>query len=122
MKRDMDLLRAILLAVESNDDPQAVITPTVEGYTELQVCHHIALLADAGLLSARERSAIGVYYWSAGQLTWAGHEFLDCVRDDALWAEVKRLVQDASAGQAFRLLEDTALARLRQRIEASGPA
>lgn len=117
MRRDMDLLRAILLAVEENPDPYELVTPKIEEHDELEVCHHIALLADAGLVTARDRSAIGVYYWSAGHLTWAGHEFLDLVRNDALWDEIKRRVHEASDGLAFSELLEEARHEVRRRIE-----
>ena len=121
MRRDMDLLRAILLAVEGNDDPFELIDPGVEGHAELAVCRHIALAAEAGLITARDRSAIGVYYWSAGQLTWAGHEFLDLVRDETLWTEAKRLVEHATGSLAFELLRAEAVALARRRMQSSGP-
>lgn len=120
MRRNMDLIRTICLAVEANDDPSEVITPSVEGFTEEEVSYHIALMGEAGLIGARDRSAIGVYYWSAGQLTFAGHEFLDCVRDEALWNEVKDSVLNASGGLAFEVLRATLVERIRGRIHAAG--
>ena len=118
MRRNMDLLRALLLAVEGNDDPYALVNPRIEGHGEPEICHHIALLDDAGLITARDRSAIGIYFWSAGQLTWAGHEFLDLVRDDAVWAAVKRRVGAVAAGGlAFEILAEEARRELRRRID-----
>ena len=118
MRRDMDLVRAILLAVEENEDPYELLTPSIEGYSELQICHHIALLADAGLVNARDRSAIGVYYWSAGPHTWAGHELLDLMRNDELWDVVKRRVCDVSHGFACSELVEEAKSEVRRRIAA----
>ena len=73
MQRNVDLIRWILIEVEANSEPNEYVTPVIEGFSEVEVCHHIALMAQAGLISAIDRSAIGVYYWSAGQLTFAGH-------------------------------------------------
>jgi len=119
MRRDMDLLRDILLAVERNADPFELVTPNVEGHAEIEVCRHIALLVDAGLVTGLDRSAIGVYYWSAGQLTWAGHEFLDLVRETALWETIKGRVMQASGGLAFGVLIDEAAREVHRRIAAS---
>ena len=48
MKRDMDLIRKILLHVEQHDDLQFVI----EGYSEQQIAYHVRLLVEAELLHA----------------------------------------------------------------------
>ena len=120
MRRNMDLIRWILIEVEANDDPNEYATPVVEGFSEVEVCHHIALMAQAGLISAVDRSAIGVYFWSAGQLTFHGHELLECARDEALWNEVTRHVADACGGTIFEVIRDTLLERQRARAAGSG--
>lgn len=51
MKRDMDLVRKILFALEARNSPKAVFVLPIEGYDELTVKYHLLLLAQAGLLS-----------------------------------------------------------------------
>ncbi len=119
MRRNLDLIRWILIEVEANSDPNEYVTPHVEGYSEVEVCHHIALMAEAGLISAIDRSAIGVYFWSAGQLTFKGHEFLESVRDEALWSEVKNQVNEACGGMIFEVIRDALLERQRARVAPS---
>ena len=104
MQRNVDLIRSILLAVETNADPSEFVTPKIDGFSEVEVSYHIALMEEAGLISARDRSAIGVYYWSAGQLTFAGHEFLECSRDEAIWSHAKEQISRASGGLSFEVL------------------
>lgn len=118
MQRNLDLIRWILIEVEANNDPNEFITPAIEGYSETEVCHHIQLMEQAGLISAKDRSAIGIYFWAAGQLTFSGHELLECARDEALWDEVKRTVAEACGGQIFEIIRDTLLARQRERVES----
>jgi hypothetical protein len=92
MKRDMDLVRAILLKIE--DHP----TPTVEGYLEVEgyeqgpVHHHIDLLKQAGFVDAYCAMDANTEYGFLLQdvsLTWNGHEFLGAVRDPEIWQKTK---------------------------------
>ena len=50
MKRDLDLVRKILLALETKPGPEAVGTVQIEGYDELTVKYHLLLLAQARLI------------------------------------------------------------------------
>jgi hypothetical protein len=90
MKRDMELVRSILLATEANPNPEEELDPLeVEGFSEVMVFHHVQLLAEAGYLRAHERQAIGIYAWYPISLTWTGHDFLDSIRDPEIWKETK---------------------------------
>ena len=105
MKRDMELIRMVMLEAEKSEDPYELIDPKIEGHNELEISYHIALLDDAGLLHGRDRSAIGVFRWSAGPLTWAGHEFVDAVRDESVWKEALAITAESSNGTVFELLK-----------------
>ena len=90
MKRDMDLIRAMLLAIESDSSGFA---PKIEipDYTEEQINYHAFLLGEAGLA---EVSSTTTNYSKSPEamvkhLTWAGHEFLDSARDNTIWNQAK---------------------------------
>lgn len=121
MRRNLDLVRWILIEVEANSDPFEFVTPAIEGFTEVEVSYHISLMEQAGLISARDRSAIGVYFWGAGQLTFSGHELLESARDEALWHAAKERVEAACGGEIFALLHETLLDRQRERVAAAQP-
>ncbi len=87
MMRDMELIRQILLQVEANDDAQDLVDPVVEGYSEQEISYHVKLAEQAGLLDALDRSAIGIFRWSASRLTWAGHEFLNSSKNEDIWRQ-----------------------------------
>ena len=105
MKRDLELIRSLLFAVEKNEDPMALVDPKVEGYNELQISYHVMLMADAGLIKATDRSAIGVFRWSASHLTWAGHELLDAARHDDVWKQVTGGISETGENIPFELLK-----------------
>lgn len=90
MKRDMDLIREILLAVEELDTPTETEALSLPGRSAQDVLHHAVLLVEAGLIKAE----IGRYVGGGmdclvERLTWAGHEFLDAARDETVWRKVR---------------------------------
>jgi hypothetical protein len=106
MKRDFDLIRLVLLEVENNADPQNWIDPEPVGYESVEVSYHVMLLEQAGLIEGWNRSAIGVFRWSARNLTWRGHEFLEAARDDTVWTRTKNTIGQLGPGIIFDVLED----------------
>ena len=89
MKRDMDLARRILLAVESSDaDPREwVELDFVAEYPKNVVAYHVYLLADAGLIEANKVYSFGPdgYDWLPKHLTSSGHDFLESARNEDIW-------------------------------------
>ena len=115
MKRDMELIRMVMLAAETTKDPFDLIDPKFEGRSETEISYHVSLLDDAGLLHGKDRTAIGVFRWSAGTLTWAGHEFVEAARDDAVWKEALAITAASGGGTGFGLLKKALMQVLEQR-------
>jgi hypothetical protein len=106
MKRDMDLVREILLAVEADEgDPEALRQIDVPGHDGLEIAYHIQIVAEAGFIEAEELTSNTIYDWRAKRLTWDGHEFLDTVRDTETWNEVKSGAAKAGAASLQFLWE-----------------
>ncbi len=115
MKRDMELIRKVMLAAEKSEDPYQLVDPKFKGRNETEISYHIALLDDAGLLHGQDRSAIGVFRWSAGSLTWAGHEFVEAARDDSVWKEAVAITGKSGEGMVFELLRKALMQVLEKR-------
>lgn len=89
MKRDMDLIREILLLAEADPLPRMRVLPQIDGYTKTQLVEHARLLTQAGLITSktyRDEDGPGVI---SVQLTWNGHEFIESVRDPEIWKKTK---------------------------------
>ncbi len=86
MKRDMDLIRLLLIEKESEETPEAI-----GSYTENQILYHCELAIESGLLDGHLfRGLQGEVCGATIQkLTWEGHEFLDAARSDSLWNQAK---------------------------------
>lgn len=95
MKRDMDLIRRILIEVESIDTPEVSTALELDGVDEVTVKYHLTLLVDAGLMEevehgfTRSRPGTKILFSRLIRLTWQGHEFLDAARDQTRWNKAK---------------------------------
>jgi len=97
MKRDMDLIRAILLDVEGEGQVD------LSAYTDEQLVYHSTLLIEADLVhgSAVTNAKGFPLHAVITTLTWTGHEFLDAARSKTTWNKVKGLAK--SKGLAITL-------------------
>ena len=104
MQRDMELIRRLLLEIESAEasELKANCFPDVDQET---VAYHFRLLDDAGFIpqmagsrvvsngprtmNSRVSSTSGGWSIIAPELSWEGCEFLDKVRDDSVWKAVR---------------------------------
>ena len=110
MKRDMDLLRQILIVVRDHEDPSKPIELNIEGYTEDQIGYHVYLLSDAGLIATFSGATLSdMGSWIPQAATWHGHEFLDAVQNAGVWAKVKQTVKDKGGSIPFAVLQDLAV-------------
>lgn len=111
MKRDMDLVRDLLLGIER--DPQfdgtRMLSPTkpkdlgITNHSMEEVSYHLAMLVEAGFVSGKATGLrIGTNIPVISKLTWQGHEFLDDIRDPDIWTKtMERTKGLTSVGLAF---------------------
>jgi hypothetical protein len=105
MKRDMDLIREILLLAESDGDHK-----TTNDYTEEQIAYHVQLLIDAGLIEGkvisqnRDGRQIPSGYFIT-RLTMAGHDFLDASRENKVWEKAKGTFKEKGVGWTVDVLK-----------------
>jgi len=113
MKRDMELIRLLLLEQEAGEPPEEL-----KQYDEKLVVHNVALMLDAGLIEGE------VFPGSDGtptgaviiRLTWAGHDFLDSTRDPSIWAKAKERVIKPGASWTFSILVEFLKAEAQRRL------
>jgi hypothetical protein len=108
MKRDMDLIRTIMLDLESRAEPALNLSElTIEGHDDDIVLEHLILLDEAGFIS------MNVEYYLGGEppqflvhrITWTGHEFLAAVRSDKIWAKATKVLTTAGVGFGWPILQ-----------------
>ena len=105
MKRDMDLVRLILLKIEEDYVSTALYNIEVDGYDKETIAYHCKILHEAGFISdyGARYADNALYSFGVGSLTWEGNEFLDKIRDDSFWGKTK----DAIKKKGLPLVLDT---------------
>lgn len=120
MKRDMDLIREILLRIEADDGLNGALRALCgsdldfEGRDEAEFSYNVGMLIEAGILTGNtERSAMGVVV--VGGLTWTGHEFLDTIRDSDVWRKTKATASRVG-GASVALMWELAKAEMKTKL------
>jgi hypothetical protein len=85
----MDLIRAVLLMVDQSERPELDQLPEIDGVSEERAMYHVRLMIDAGFIVALDGTTTDGEFYQDLSLTWYGHEFLETVRDQEVWAKTK---------------------------------
>ena len=117
MKRDMDLIRSLLLEIEEKDGGTgASISITNSENSKEQITEHLFLLKGAELIEAVDASHLSGRGVIVRRLTWHGHDFLDSVRDEEVWKFTKNGAA-AAGGFTVDLLKAIAKGYLKKKIK-----
>ncbi len=106
MKRDIDLVRGILLAIEDNKNVngRGWISLNIPGRSREEISYHVRLMYEAGLIDAVDLSTLDKYEWQPKELTWQGRDFLNTARDEGLWEQSKKEIERIG-GFSFEVLK-----------------
>ena len=123
MKRDMDIIRQILLNVEDDKYPYGgrvhldVVPDEVSG-------HHAALIFDAGLAEGRliKTDAHGIVGASIDRLTSAGHDFCDGIRQDTIWNKAKEHILKPGASYGLSVFVEWVKVEVHRRVFGVPPS
>jgi hypothetical protein len=90
----MDLVRTILLRIESSSSGWASSPFNIAGFTPEQVGYHAHIMKEDGLIEAVDVTTFESKSPEAmpTALTWKGHEFLDLARDQKRWNLAKATI------------------------------
>ena len=106
MKRDMDLVRKILLEVEELPGPRPKLRELeIEGCDEVQVQYHLKLMSDAGLIDTYEAGDPGKLKLLPQGLTWDGHDFLDAAREESRWRKAMASIKQKAGAVSFEVVK-----------------
>jgi hypothetical protein len=106
VKLQKELVREILLKLEEDDgSPNAWKDIQVSGFTWEQVAYHICILSEGGLVEATDLTTTDGFDWRATRLTYAGHEFVDTVRDGEVWRKTKEVASKTGVYSLQVLME-----------------
>ena len=119
MKRDMDLVRDLLLQIQEFDQGYGGDIEIEAGDHEPQVvAEHLRLLLEARLIEgdAVLDDEYAFDHILPTRLTWSEHDFLETVRDPEIWKKTKEGALPAR-GFTLDLLQDLAKGFIKKQIE-----
>jgi len=110
--RDDDLVREILLKIEaSQESPLTIDGLGINDWDSKAVGYHLQLLHEAGLIVANFAYADNVVYSALiERLTWDGHEFLNAIRSDTVWAKTKSKITETVGTASIEVVKAVASA------------
>lgn len=111
MERDWDLIREILFQLEQKGRDKHVLT--ADDFDKDQagrIGYNVQLLQEAGLVKGK------IFYaaddstaFFLERLTWSGHELLDAIRNDTIWARTKQSFLSKGLSMTFDLVKSVAI-------------
>lgn len=107
MKRDLDLIRRILLEVEARDQfPIYSDRFEFDGYDLVTINRHIVLLMDVNYLDAECFPDVSdMHLCIINRITMSGYDYLDSIRSNRVWDAVKRGISIVVGGAASASLD-----------------
>ena len=112
MKRDLELIRLLLLEVEKNENPTRAVDVNIQGFAAVEIAYHLKLLRDAGFIVAKDDSTETEMKYRPKSLTWDGHEFLGATRNNSVWRQVTVKLKDAGIEAPVSVIQQLAIKAL----------
>ena len=125
MKRDMNLIRELLLQLEESSAEVYISNLEVAGYSDEEIAYNAYLMIDGGLAEGRQSKEINQMGDSRPvavtltNLTWDGHEFFDSIKNDSVWKKILGHVQDKGGSAPFNVIGQLAVLFAKQNLGLS---
>ncbi len=112
MKRNFDLVRAILLQVEHEGDPEEplITSIAVEGQDQPLTNEHVKLMIESGLLEGDCKFSTNnrILLTAVRGLTPRGYDFLDNIRNEGVWKKIKEHITGTVGSASLDVFESFA--------------
>ena len=102
MKRDMDLVREILLAME--EDKKEI----TGDYSSELIVEHQLLMWKAGLIEGIDVSSKDGPGFITQRITWLGYDYLESVREKSAWEKIKETMKKHGLPETINIVKDIA--------------
>jgi hypothetical protein len=114
MKRDMDLVRKLLIEIERCDTGSGQPMQFSDFCPDQQKLYgHLKLLDEASLIEGHDLPST---QYMPSRLTWSGHEFLSAVRDENIWTKTKDKLSEVSGAVTLDIVKAIALSFLKAKL------
>ncbi len=110
MKRNMELIRLLLLDVEGEEEVD------LSEHDEEQLVFHRELIIEAGLAEGYIMRTFGGNTVEIERLTWNGHDFLDAARDSSRWRKAVKATGPATLEVIKSVLSSLAISAAKDQL------
>ena len=112
MKRDIDILRAILFQVEHEGDAEEPLIHSlaIEGVEQAIVNEHVKILIDSGYIEGEYKYSTNnrIMLTLVRGLTPKAYDFADNIRNDSLWRSIRERISATSGSASLPIIEQIA--------------
>lgn len=119
MKRNLDLIRDILLKCEADTPGHLSCEDFMDGrYSFREVSHHISLLMDVDYIDAESIPMMGQECddYLVYRLTMFGYDYLDSIRDSSIWNKTKERLGKYLTSASLPVICEVASAVLKSQL------
>ncbi|WP_323610924.1 DUF2513 domain-containing protein [Erysipelothrix enhydrae] len=109
MKLNHDCVRSVLLYLEEEMGLRSVLFASkieLEEYEMDDILYTVEKLSEAGFLNCISASDLNRTDYSIRSITWIGHQFLDNIRDENVFKEVKTTVFEKVGSASLLILSE----------------
>jgi len=108
MKRDMELMRKILFAIEEQYKPgEGVIwVLKIDGYDMRTIAEHCDLLYQQGFIKSYKASYGNdtIQAFAIGNISSSGYDYLELIRSNDIWSKTKVEIEKRELPQTFEAI------------------
>lgn len=121
MKRNMELIREILMKVEEIPTPSNFDLIEIPGHEQEEISYHVKLLGDAGFLDVYDLRTLGPngYKYAPIALTNAGHDLLDSMRSESVWKKAKAKLSEVGGSASMDVIQSVLASIIRNTLAGS---
>lgn len=121
MKRNMDLVRRILIETEEAESTYDAECFVCDAYSYDEICYHVELMQAHGLIDAVIQKEWGgsVVVCKIKALTWDGCDYLDAIRDSGVWTRTKKVIKDTVGSTTISAIKEIAVMVAVQAVKAA---
>lgn len=120
MRRDMDLVREILIATADAEGSVSIETFVNDNRSMDLVAYNVEMMADHGLIDAKVEREWGGHavLGTITALTWDGQDYLDAIENDEVWSKTKATIKGTVKHTTLGVIRDVAVAVTKSMIAA----
>jgi len=111
MKRNWEIVRDILIKVESNEaGSKPLENRDFPDDLKFEYSEHVEILFEAKLIKGNLFQDLKPpKSYSITGITWEGYELLDAIRNETIWNKTKNLIKDSGTSVGLQLLKEIAI-------------